>query len=163
MRWCGLAMKVRHSKHHRANYRKADGSLLHHFITVLLSTGKYYHLFWSYLCYQKHEHRGDVGQTAQESPALSWGTHPAQGHCHVLAHDMPKIQTQTSSFVCTELEEQDSDGFTRIFHNPPPPVLYSVSSSVRANYSYNYCHNYYFNKNQRLIKILQRRLSRLLL
>lgn len=57
------------------------------------------------------------------------GSRAAHGRCHILAHDMPEMQTQTSSSACTELKEQDSDGFMRIFHNPPPATPYSVSSS----------------------------------
>lgn len=155
----------------RAYYRKADGRELaapfyhFYFITAINRyIGKTLSpiLIISLLLETPTQGWG-VTCRAQESPALSWGTHPAHGHCHVLAQDMPKIQTQTSSFVCTEPEEQDSPGFTRIFLKPPPPVLYSVSSSVRANCSYNYCHNYYFNKNQWLIKILRGRHSRLFL
>lgn len=45
---------------------------------------------------------------------------PSHGRCHVLAHDTPAIPAPVSSSLCAQLKKQDSDGFRRIFHYPPP-------------------------------------------
>lgn len=117
------------------NYRKPDSHQLitpfYHYTAI-----KYYHLFWSYLCYYKHDHRDDdqpVRQNAQESLAPSYEPPHSTRVLPLLAHDVPEIQTQTSSSVCTELKEQDSDGFTRIFIIllPPPPTQQLSQSQLQ--------------------------------
>lgn len=113
-----------------ANNRKPDGPELiaafYHHTAV-----KHYHLFWSHLLLETWTQGWwaacRAGCTGVSSSLLGGATQHMGSAMYW--HTTCQKYRQTPSFVCTELKEQDSDGFAQMFHNPPPPVLYSAAQS----------------------------------
>lgn len=105
-------------------------SSLHHFITVLLWRTV---TFLDRISVIRNTNTGMTislqGRACGNLQLPPTGSRAAHARCHGPAHDLPEIQSRTSLSVRTELQERYSDGFVRIFHNPPPATPYSAAQS----------------------------------